>query len=269
MRKAIATVLSLIVFPAGVMLEWSWAALDVLGRIMTGLDLSGTFDRFIDWLAAHPWVAVDIGPWLLIVAGLASIALIHRSLFGRIIVRVSRHPPSWATKNNADSKPTASMVQIVAGQSSPANRRRPIVAGQDYPLLTTYFKEDGSFVATYGVMVQNVSGRNLTDCRLYLDGLTPNPLGHEKILLTPQSFALMPGESKSVSVAYLSSSTAESCNTKPNVMGISTLDSSIYQDVSKIQMPIGSYLLRLQVTRMEAHPYEAAFQLIGENTACD
>jgi hypothetical protein len=80
MHKLLASIVSAIVVLFGMLallLGASNTILDVLGRGMTALSLTDQYNDLIDWIAAHPGLAVDMGPWLLIVAGIGSLCLIH------------------------------------------------------------------------------------------------------------------------------------------------------------------------------------------------
>ena len=87
MWRAIGTAVSILVVVGGVVLRLPWGALDVLGRLSTMLDAPDVFGRIIDWLAAHPYLAVDLGPWILILGGVGSLCLIHWSSLTRLSAR--------------------------------------------------------------------------------------------------------------------------------------------------------------------------------------
>ena len=89
MRKTLGSVISAIVILGGIILQGPWHALDVVGRILTMLDMPETFNHLIDWLAAHPMLAVDIGPWILIGGGIASLIAIHAQSLRPLTMRVS------------------------------------------------------------------------------------------------------------------------------------------------------------------------------------
>jgi hypothetical protein len=84
MWKLIQTVVGLLVTLAGALSLRHWRALDVIGRLLTMADLGTTYDRLLDWIAAHPHLAVDWGPWILIAVGVGSIFLTHISSLQRI-----------------------------------------------------------------------------------------------------------------------------------------------------------------------------------------
>lgn len=88
-RKALGSFVSVIVLLAGMLLAMPWRALDWVGRVMAGLDSPTIFDHLIDWLAANPRLAFDFGPWILVVASLSSLAVIHGSTIRRLLNRTS------------------------------------------------------------------------------------------------------------------------------------------------------------------------------------
>jgi hypothetical protein len=55
---------------------------------MTMLDSPDRFVHFIDWLAAHPSLALDLGPWILITASILSLVGIHAPSFRRICAKL-------------------------------------------------------------------------------------------------------------------------------------------------------------------------------------
>jgi len=77
MRRSIATPVAVVVIVLGLLLRGQWFALTVIGNVMTGVGLPEAFDQLVDWLAGHPRLAFDIGPWVLICAGVGSLVLTH------------------------------------------------------------------------------------------------------------------------------------------------------------------------------------------------
>ena len=86
MRKVAGTTISLAAFAAGP-LYFVWKSLDPLGRIITMFDSPAVSGRFLTWLGKHPDLA-HVGPWVLTLAGLASLYAIHhdplRAVFRRL-----------------------------------------------------------------------------------------------------------------------------------------------------------------------------------------
>jgi len=79
MRRLLASIISAAVVLFGIswlLLGGSAKVLDVAGRVMIARDLTDRYSALIDWIAAHPSIT-DILPWILVVAGLGSLSLIH------------------------------------------------------------------------------------------------------------------------------------------------------------------------------------------------
>jgi hypothetical protein len=85
MWKILRTAVSLLAGLGGFLLLLPWRALDWIGRIMTAFDAQEGFNHLIDWLAAHPRLAFDFGPWLLILVSLISLSAIHGLFLWRLI----------------------------------------------------------------------------------------------------------------------------------------------------------------------------------------
>jgi hypothetical protein len=80
MRRVISAVATLV---AGIGLLWEFGKtfLDWVGRLLAMRDLNEGFDHirhtFEAWISHHPAIGEQIGPWVLMMAGLGSLAVVH------------------------------------------------------------------------------------------------------------------------------------------------------------------------------------------------
>jgi hypothetical protein len=73
MRRGAGIIVSILVVVLALAWFWPWRALDLLGRVMAAAGLSGGFDAVLTGIQDHPDLATAIMPWILAIAGLASL----------------------------------------------------------------------------------------------------------------------------------------------------------------------------------------------------
>lgn len=123
MRKIIGTGLSGCAIALAAVMHWPWFALDVVGRISTMMDSPDTFERVIDWLAAHPRLASEIAPWILFVIAATSLFVIHSAPLITVMKRIRPTKDNrdsnggiWANPAQANTKHDA--IEILIGDTS-------------------------------------------------------------------------------------------------------------------------------------------------------
>jgi len=144
-----------------------WVALDALGRVLTMLDLSNAFNNLIDWLAVHPRLAVDIGPWVLVATGLSSITAIHFESLQRFWIR-EKAPKNLVRNDTAHPAGGGSYKPEVQ-----------IIIGSEFPLDVLHWRPETGAVHTIAILIQNIGSRNITNCKVYIDRLQPNPTAYD------------------------------------------------------------------------------------------
>lgn len=77
MGKWVNTAAAVLVAVIGVVWKYPVQALDWIGRAFDVLELSALNNKLVDFLQAHPDLANDIGPLVLIWGGIGSLALTH------------------------------------------------------------------------------------------------------------------------------------------------------------------------------------------------
>ena len=124
MWKTAATIISALVVLGGLLLRLPWTALDWTGRVLTMLDSPQTFARFVDWISAHPIIAVDFGPWILMTAGLGSLVITHRSYFSRLTTKLRQIKPQPLEQSEAGKAATPLLeTPVVEAKPKPASFR--------------------------------------------------------------------------------------------------------------------------------------------------
>jgi len=73
MGKHIKIAVAAISVVVGAIWEWPLRMLELVEHIMTFFHLADAYDHFLTWLEHHPDFADEIGPWVLMMAGSASI----------------------------------------------------------------------------------------------------------------------------------------------------------------------------------------------------
>jgi hypothetical protein len=138
MWKALRSVGSVVITLVGVIFVLPWRAMDVLGRLLTLLDLPNTFASLISWAAVHPYIALDIGPWILIAGGICSLGLIHwQSLYSIWTMVTPRAKQSPASLVSSSATPIATQKDL---------SRRPLTLRQIF---------DTDFEPSYGKFFSN------------------------------------------------------------------------------------------------------------------
>jgi hypothetical protein len=66
-----------IVFGIITLLGWLWFLLDLAGRGLTVLELNKIFPKLVGFLSSHQEIGYQIAPWVLMVGGIASMALLQ------------------------------------------------------------------------------------------------------------------------------------------------------------------------------------------------
>jgi hypothetical protein len=195
MRKLVGTIVSVVVVLGGVVLRLPWLALDVAGRVLTMFDAPGKTDQLINWLAAHPWLAWDIGPWVLMTAGLLSLMVIHAPVVFR--------GATWLTRSDrgAESKPACRFLGV-GRAASDTDCRLQLLTGIGYPFIVV----EGNGVAnriTASIMLENTGQKRITNCKVYIEDISSDLKTVPTSMLTLMAFNLDEAERKVIRIAFL------------------------------------------------------------------
>jgi hypothetical protein len=86
MRRAVSNMAIVLVLCLAGGLRGGWLVLDWLGRVLVMFDAESTYNRLLDWMAAHPRIDVDYGPWILLLGGVVSLVWVNHDL----VIAISR-----------------------------------------------------------------------------------------------------------------------------------------------------------------------------------
>jgi hypothetical protein len=111
-------------------------------------DLSSTYDSLITWIGKNPRLAVDFGPWILMLGGLASLAIIHWPL----VVYVKKKLIGLSNVNKVDHASAQSPVPTIPQPKPP----RTAIKGRN--LFSNTFTNIRISNAEVGIDLDNAVG---------------------------------------------------------------------------------------------------------------